>query len=98
MKQISIEEYLKSAEVEWKPIPKDATVIIPGRRVHGLNMIKTIMEQRVMNEPDVQICGSIDGKPAIIGFKEWVSGPDGCFTEWEAIQYREILKDGSDEN
>lgn len=90
MKQISIEEYLRSATVEWKPIPKDSSVIIPGRKLQGV--IKGVLEQKVMNEPDLVIYGSIDGKPAMIGFKEWVSGPDCCFHEWEAVQYREILQ------
>lgn len=89
-RQISIEDWLEETKDEWKRIPDDAKLIIPGRKVEGFNMIHVVTEQKLQTEPDLILEGKVNGVPALIGFKEWVSG-DGCrYKEWQPLQYKEV--------
>lgn len=41
-----------------------------------------------MTNPDVVCEGTVNGMPAYIGFKAWISGPGECYLEYEAVQYK----------
>ena len=51
-------------------------------------LIQTATERHIMKHPDVVCEGTVNGVPAYIGFKAWVSGPGECYLEYEAIQYK----------
>lgn len=55
----------------------------------SMPLISAISESNIMTHPDVICEGTVNGTPAYIGFKAWVSGPGECFLEYEAIQWKE---------
>lgn len=91
--QISIDEWIQDQkQTGWKKIPKGSFISwdSEGRE---MPIIHTVTESMMMEEPDVVCKGLVayDGKrvEAYIGFKEWISGPGGIYTEYEAIQWKE---------
>lgn len=54
----------------------------------SMPLIKAISESRIMTNPDVVCEGTVNGVPAYIGFKAWVSGLGECYLEYEAVQYK----------
>ena len=87
--QISIEEWLLTdAGKGWKLIPVGSVVAFDTKG-KTIPLVQSVNENKVMNEPDLVLEGAVNGTPAYIGFKEWVSGWGSCFTEYEAIQWKE---------
>lgn len=88
MKQMSIEEWLlEKSGKGWKLI-EYGSFIAWNDGGKNMPLCRTAHENRIMDEPDVICEGAINGAPAYIGFKEWVSGWNDQFHEYEAIQYK----------
>ena len=87
--QISIEEWLLDDRGKgWKVIPVRAVVAFDTKG-KTMPLVQSINENKIMDEPDIVLEGAVNGIPAYIGFKEWVSGWNEEFTEYEAIQWKE---------
>lgn len=87
--QISIEEWLLTdAGKGWKLIPV-CSVVAFDTKGKIIPLVQTVNENKVMNEPDLVLEGAVNGTPAYIGFKQWESGPNGIYVEYEAIQWKE---------
>lgn len=75
----------------WKPIPREAC-IISKEHLPGCGFMKT--ERFKINPetyiPDKTIVGTVNRIPAIIGFKEWVSGPGDIYKQYEPVMYMEM--------
>ena len=54
-----------------------------------MQLVRTVNENHIMDNPDVICEGTVNGIPAYIGFKQWESGPNGIYIEYEAIQWKE---------
>ena len=54
-----------------------------------MQLARTVNENHIMDNPDVICEGTVNGTPAYIGFKQWESGPNGIYVEYEAIQWKE---------
>lgn len=92
MKQISIDEWIQEEKgTGWKRIPGGSFVSWDSQ---GRNMpiCVPVTKSDLMTDPDVICEGlvNIQGEKtlAYIGFKEWVSGPNDCFHEYELLQYK----------
>lgn len=90
-RQISIDEYLEKLSGEWKRIPPEATVIFP-KETKVPKTEPVIRRSELMAEPDLVLKGTVNRVPSFVGFKEWVSGPNDCYHEFELLQYKEIQK------
>ena len=89
MEQISIWDILDETESEsdeWNYLHH--TDYIEWISENTMPLIQTVTERHIMKHPDVICEGTVNGKPAYIGFKAWVSGFNECFLEYEAIQYK----------
>ncbi len=71
---------------EWRLL--SATDHIEIHTDTPMPLIRTIYEPNIYTKPDKIIIGKVNGYPAEIGFKEWVSGWGSCFTEYQAILFR----------
>ena len=85
-RQISLDDLLK--ENEWKPLPQNVEIEMPD--VEGLPFVKTVTKTNLQKIPDLITIGTVNGRPAIIGLKKWISGFEEEFEEWEPLQYKEI--------
>ena len=70
---------------EWEPI-KDKAIAWNTAKTY-IPLIIPVIPSNPKNI-DLVIDGTVDGKPALIGFKAWVSGPNDCFTQYEAVLYK----------
>ena len=86
---MSIWDILKEKKSqEWQRVPRGALLVFQyGEK--PMHLIHTVTEQALMDEPDEIREGSVNRIPAYIGFKEWRSGPDGIYVDYEAIQWKE---------
>lgn len=71
---------------EWTPITNEvigwdmARIYIP--------LVVPVVPSKPPNKIDLVIDGTVDGKPALIGFKEWVSGPSDLYTTYEPVLFK----------
>ena len=71
---------------EWTPITNEvigwdmARIYIP--------LVVPVVPSKPPNMIDLVIDGTVDGKPALIGFKEWVSGPSDLYTTYEPVLFK----------
>ncbi len=56
-------------------------------RTH-IPLVKLIEPSKSPQSIDLVIDGTVDGKPALIGFMAWVSGFGDCFKEYEPVLYK----------
>ena len=84
--QISIWDILEEKS-EWKPL--FVQDYIEWESDKKMPLIVTYHEFSPTDEPDIICKGTVNGVPALIGFREWVSGLGSCFTEYEAFKWKE---------
>lgn len=88
MHQMTIDEWMSQRPAqEWKRIELYAKIEWISDK--NMPLCRSVNENRIMEKPDVICKGTVDGVPAYIGFKEWVSGWGEEFIEYEAIQWKE---------
>ena len=88
--QISIWDLLgekKEENKEWKPLCVQD--YFEWESDKKMPLIVTYHEFRLTDKPDIICKGTVNGVPALIGFREWVSGWGSCFTEYEAFKWKE---------
>lgn len=92
--QMSIWDLLEEKKSqEWQRVPENCVIKAWDEDNCYIPLIETVTEQNIMTEPDKVVKGIvfIDGERhyAVLGLKEWRSGPDGIYTDYEAIQWKE---------
>lgn len=71
---------------EWIQVTDEA-VAWDLARIY-IPIVVPVIPSTPQNTIDLVIDGTVNGKPALIGFKEWVSGPGNCFKEYEVVLYK----------
>lgn len=95
--QMSIFDYMREINEkksqEWQRVPENCVIKAWDEDDCYIPLIETVTEQSIMAEPDKVVKGIvfIDGERhyAVLGLKEWRSGPDGIYVDYEAIQWKE---------
>lgn len=75
---------------EWTPITTEAIEWNNARTY--IPLVAPVVPSKPPNRIDLVIDGTVDGKPALIGFKEWVSGPSDLYTTYELVLFKEKEK------
>ena len=71
---------------EWTPITTEA-IEWDMARIY-IPLVIPVVPSKPPNRIDLVIDGTVDGKPALIGFKEWVSGPCELYTTYEPVLFK----------
>lgn len=71
---------------EWTPITTEA-IEWDMARIY-IPLVVPVVPSKPPNRIDLVIDGTVDGKPALIGFKEWRSGPSDIYTTYEPVLFK----------
>ena len=71
---------------EWTPITIEA-IEWDMARIY-IPLVVPVVPSKPPNRIDLVIDGTVDGKPALIGFKEWRSGPSDLYTTYEPVLFK----------
>lgn len=71
---------------EWTPITTEA-IEMDMARIY-IPLVVPVVPSKPPNRIDLVIDGTVDGKPALIGFKEWRSGPSDIYTTYEPVLFK----------
>lgn len=76
---------------EWQPITDEAVEwdLVRTR----IPIVVPIIPSRPPAKIDRVIRGTVNGKPALIGFKEWASGPNDIYKTYEKVLFKYIEKE-----
>lgn len=71
---------------EWTPITTEAIEWNMARTY--IPLVVPVVPSKPPNRIDLVIDGTVNGKPALIGFKEWRSGPSEIYTTYEPVLFK----------
>lgn len=71
---------------EWTPITTEAIEWNMAKTY--IPLVVPVVPSKPPNRIDLVIDGTVDGKPALIGFKEWRSGPSDLYTTYEPVLFK----------
>lgn len=73
---------------EWTPITTEVIEWNKTRTYIPLSFVIPVFRSKPPNDIDLVIDGTVDGKQSLIGFKEWVSGPNDIYTTYEPVLFK----------
>ena len=73
---------------EWEVLTKE-DVIDWNKAITHIPIVELLTTHTPPDNIDLVIHGEVNGKPALIGFSEWNSGPNGCFKDYYPEYWKE---------